>query len=310
MAMICARCHELRRAGTLWRCACGGPLALEPGRPPDPARVNGRAPTMWRYREALAVAGEPVSLGEPMTPLIAIEHEGRSGRAEVRLSAAVGLVQGPRRGGAHDAAAGDRHSPGGGGLLRQRRRLAGRLRRAGRHQAHGLLSGVGVTGEARPDPPSRRGASPDRGTPAARHRGAEGARGGQRRVLRLAPLAPVLPGGDQDARPSRSRSSAAGALPTPSCARWGREASCWACGWASGSCGGPRSSTGCRASSRCRPSASAPSIWPTSGAPTTSTRPPPAHLGRGHRAAPSRPRPRSAAGHPRDGRRRGAGQRG
>jgi threonine synthase len=33
---------------------------------------------MWRYREALAIAGEPVSLGEPMTPLIAIEHEGRS----------------------------------------------------------------------------------------------------------------------------------------------------------------------------------------------------------------------------------------
>jgi threonine synthase len=32
---------------------------------------------MWRYREALAVAGEPVSLGEPMTPLIAIEHDGR-----------------------------------------------------------------------------------------------------------------------------------------------------------------------------------------------------------------------------------------
>jgi threonine synthase len=32
---------------------------------------------MWRYREALAVTGDPVSLGEPMTPLIAIEHEGR-----------------------------------------------------------------------------------------------------------------------------------------------------------------------------------------------------------------------------------------
>jgi threonine synthase len=32
---------------------------------------------MWRYREALAVSGEPVSLGEPVTPLVAIEHGGR-----------------------------------------------------------------------------------------------------------------------------------------------------------------------------------------------------------------------------------------
>ena len=79
MSMICARCHRSYDAGErVWRCACGGPLALEPGAPLDPARVSGRAPTMWRYREALAVAGEPVSLGEPMTPLIAIEHDGRS----------------------------------------------------------------------------------------------------------------------------------------------------------------------------------------------------------------------------------------
>jgi threonine synthase len=33
---------------------------------------------MWRYAEALATDGDPVSLGEPMTPLIAIEHGGRS----------------------------------------------------------------------------------------------------------------------------------------------------------------------------------------------------------------------------------------
>jgi threonine synthase len=32
---------------------------------------------MWRYAEALAVSGDPVSLGEPMTPLVAIEHGGR-----------------------------------------------------------------------------------------------------------------------------------------------------------------------------------------------------------------------------------------
>ena len=61
----------------MWRCACGGPLALGPGAPLDPARVRRRPPTMWRYAEALAPSGRPVSLGEPMTPLVAIEHAGR-----------------------------------------------------------------------------------------------------------------------------------------------------------------------------------------------------------------------------------------
>ena len=79
MSMICACCHRSYDAGErVWRCACGGPLALEAGAPLDPAQVRGRAATMWRYREALAVSGEPVSLGEPTTPLIAIEHDGRS----------------------------------------------------------------------------------------------------------------------------------------------------------------------------------------------------------------------------------------
>ena len=78
MAMTCARCRRVYdHREPVWRCACGGPLALGPGAPLAPADVRGRAATMWRYREALAVAGEPVSLGEPMTPLIAIEHEGR-----------------------------------------------------------------------------------------------------------------------------------------------------------------------------------------------------------------------------------------
>src|SRR5262245_20856525 len=78
MSMICARCHRAYDAReTVWRCACGGPLALEPGAPLDLSLVEERAPTMWRYREALALGGEPVSLGEPMTPLVAIEHDGR-----------------------------------------------------------------------------------------------------------------------------------------------------------------------------------------------------------------------------------------
>jgi threonine synthase len=78
MSMTCARCGRTYGAREpVWRCACGGPLALEPGAPLDAARLGGRPATMWRYREALAVGGEPVSLGEPMTPLIDIEHAGR-----------------------------------------------------------------------------------------------------------------------------------------------------------------------------------------------------------------------------------------
>jgi threonine synthase len=76
--MTCGRCGRSHDGGALvWRCGCGGPLALDPGAPLDPARVSGRPATLWRYREALAVSGEPVSLGEPMTPLVAIEHAGR-----------------------------------------------------------------------------------------------------------------------------------------------------------------------------------------------------------------------------------------
>jgi threonine synthase len=78
MSVICARCG--RRYGAMeriWRCACGGPLDLEPAAPFDPRRMGARTATMWRYAEALPVAGEPVSLGEPMTPLVAIEHGGR-----------------------------------------------------------------------------------------------------------------------------------------------------------------------------------------------------------------------------------------
>ena len=83
MSMTCGRCGQAYDEGALvWRCACGGALALEVGAPLDRALVASRPATMWRYREALAVRGDPVSLGEPMTPLVAIEHGGR--RVEVK----------------------------------------------------------------------------------------------------------------------------------------------------------------------------------------------------------------------------------
>ncbi|WP_194924952.1 pyridoxal-phosphate dependent enzyme [Catenulispora pinisilvae] len=67
-----------------WRCAtCQGVLDLAGFTPtfPDPTALSGRAPTLWRYAEALPLA-EPaaITLGEGMTPLVTAP-----GRPDVRL---------------------------------------------------------------------------------------------------------------------------------------------------------------------------------------------------------------------------------
>ena len=68
----CSRCATRHDADELiQRCSCGGSLlarydaadlAFEP--------LLERTPGTWRYRELLPVRGEPVSLGEPETPLL------------------------------------------------------------------------------------------------------------------------------------------------------------------------------------------------------------------------------------------------
>ncbi|MSS71699.1 MAG: pyridoxal-phosphate dependent enzyme [Candidatus Latescibacteria bacterium] len=65
----CDRTYAL--ADPVWRCACGGLL----GAVSDPRfdRDGRRPPTLWRYREAMAVLGEPVSFGEGMTPLVQVQ---------------------------------------------------------------------------------------------------------------------------------------------------------------------------------------------------------------------------------------------
>ena len=83
----CSRCRgasDPRRIASL--CACGAPLLAryrvdEAARTMTREALRRRAPSMWRYREMLPGAGEPVSLGEGMTPL----HHAR------RLGAALGL---------------------------------------------------------------------------------------------------------------------------------------------------------------------------------------------------------------------------
>jgi threonine synthase len=81
----CSRCGERHDAFVLQnRCGCGGPLLarydLDAVRAAvTPRAIADRTPTMWRYHELLPVGspGAIVTLGEPMTPLLALEGLGR-----------------------------------------------------------------------------------------------------------------------------------------------------------------------------------------------------------------------------------------
>lgn len=69
--LICARCETAHPASDLHnRCDCGGTLL--PGYRGGAAldEILGRRSGMWRFRELLPVVGEPISLGEPETPLL------------------------------------------------------------------------------------------------------------------------------------------------------------------------------------------------------------------------------------------------
>lgn len=68
----CARCGRSHDADVVQqRCECGGTLTARYDLSGiDLGDVRGREPGMWRYRELLPVGGEPVSLGEPETPLL------------------------------------------------------------------------------------------------------------------------------------------------------------------------------------------------------------------------------------------------
>jgi threonine synthase len=55
----------------IWRCACGSHLNLAPASGLARGDIVGAAPSLWRYRGALALQGPPrVSLGEGWTPLV------------------------------------------------------------------------------------------------------------------------------------------------------------------------------------------------------------------------------------------------
>jgi threonine synthase len=68
----CARCGTGHPADRLQqRCDCGGTLLVRYGTVDvSLPEVLARPPGLWRFRELLPVAGDPISLGEPETPLL------------------------------------------------------------------------------------------------------------------------------------------------------------------------------------------------------------------------------------------------
>lgn len=78
MGWKCSECGtRIEPATGAWLCTCGGVLDSDEAPVLRPESWAGRPATMWRYLEALpGLRGAAVSLGEPITPLVAMEVEG------------------------------------------------------------------------------------------------------------------------------------------------------------------------------------------------------------------------------------------
>jgi len=77
---FCSRCNlSYPISPTLWRCACGSPLDLLFQPKFSIKKIPKRAPTLWRYREAIPIHRDEniLSLSEGFTPLEAMEFEGQ-----------------------------------------------------------------------------------------------------------------------------------------------------------------------------------------------------------------------------------------
>jgi threonine synthase len=78
----CPRCSSTFQAGSLRNlCPCGSPLLVRYDldavrRAVSPSEFAGRGADLWRYRELLPVAGDPVTLGEGWTPLLSVPRFG------------------------------------------------------------------------------------------------------------------------------------------------------------------------------------------------------------------------------------------
>lgn len=79
MYLQCSACNEQYDPNQLINLCrkCGGPILALYDFTPDPQlreKIKTRAPNMWRYAEVLPDGGEPVTLGEGITPLLASKH--------------------------------------------------------------------------------------------------------------------------------------------------------------------------------------------------------------------------------------------
>ena len=79
--LVCQRCESTYPLDApVWRCQCGGLLAVNFSARFDLERIGSRPPDLWRYREALPIGCEEpiVSFGEGFTPLVEIDIAGRT----------------------------------------------------------------------------------------------------------------------------------------------------------------------------------------------------------------------------------------
>ncbi len=83
--LVCEHCAtSYTTEAPRWRCDCGGTLKLECAARFDIAALQGRAPDLWRYAEALPVpTADAVSLNEGLTPLLPLA--GPWGNAHFKL---------------------------------------------------------------------------------------------------------------------------------------------------------------------------------------------------------------------------------
>jgi threonine synthase len=77
-AYLCPACGRTLAADRpLWRCLCGSPVNLMPGKGLGRGEIAVGEASLWRYRAALALAEPPrVSLGEGWTPLVRRDWQG------------------------------------------------------------------------------------------------------------------------------------------------------------------------------------------------------------------------------------------
>jgi threonine synthase len=83
---VCGACGAAEPLDTrAWRCRCGHYFSLDADCRLDPTKLASRPPGLWRYREAIPLPAEvePVTLGEPATPLVRADLDG--GRPWLKL---------------------------------------------------------------------------------------------------------------------------------------------------------------------------------------------------------------------------------